>query len=246
MANIWLDSNEPEALRRLLSTGFTVTVDDLNLKGFADILWHGVTSMEQLERKQCGEFLGDLDGHMAQIRREVELGVADQLYVAVEGMPYPSGPNEVTSYQMSKDNRMMFPGKKFRYSYRRVMGWIASLESVGVPVFFVPNLSGLVELVTVLYNRAQGEREDPFSRYIKPRPTIKAWNPYVLTLMGVEGGGIGEEYGRALIARYGTPYDVFLQPAHVLADTPTIGEKRSQRVGPAAAAKLLRAIGKEE
>ena len=246
---IWLDTNEPLALQLLLEQGNTVERHPLNTLGFADILWHGLSDTQQMERKQAPELLSSLDSVEEQLHRQILLGVADKLRLVVEGMIAPSADGVVT-YQMSKDSKVMYKTRTFHRPYTSVMSWFSALEANGVEVYCVPSLEATALLVSALYHRSQKlpEEQSTFSKYIKPRPQVSAYNPFVLTLMGIENGGVGEEMGKALVARFRTPWEVFCAGQQEIADTRLIGKEdkpSTRRVGPATALKLHKAIGRE-
>ena len=241
---IYVDSNEPHDLQELIAQGLPVMRQSLNTMGFADYLWHNIDGdAEQLERKKATELMASLDAVEAQLKRQIELDVALKLDLVIEGMLGPA-PGGTAAYQMSKDSRLMYKTTTFKRPYKSVMAWFNGLSRAGIQTYWVPDIKGTANLIMALYGNSQKESHQTFSRYIKAKDHVKEYNPYVLTLMGVEGGGAGEEIAKSLIGWYKTPLTVFTAREHDLATTLLDSGKR--RVGPSKARQLLRAVGRED
>jgi hypothetical protein len=167
----------------------------------------------------------------------------------VEGTIGPH-PNGTTTYGISKDGKLLYGTGTFHRPYAAVVGWFLSLREVGVEVTILRDTEALAQWVVAEYKRDSepNSGSSTFDRYVKPRPYVKEYNPNVLTIMGVEHGGCGEELAKALVARFGTAYEVFTAGIEELATTPLIREdgdkRRPSKVGLAKAQQLLRAIGR--
>jgi hypothetical protein len=209
--------------------------------GFADYAWHCADgTMEQLERKQAGEFLSKVEAVEEQLKRQLELGVADHLSLVIEGMIAPD-PVGTVVYQMAANGSVMYKGKRFRRGYKSVVGWLARLQQAGVQVYIVPSQAATAILVAELYSLAQRE-SNIFQSYIRREVHTKEYDPYVLTIMGVHNGGAGEEIAKALVRRFHTPIDAFNSSRGEIASTELGSGKRS--VGQAKAKQLLLALGR--
>ena len=214
----------------------------LNEMGFADYMWHTWDGKaKQRERKQAGELLGKVKLVEEQLKRQIDLGVADQLGLIVEGMIGPS-PTGCIAYAMSMDDKVMYKTGNFRYPYTAIMKWFANLEDVGIPVRFTPSWKGTAMLIGALHDNDQKPTHSLFTRTIMVPPRIKEYDPYVLTVMGVHNAGFGEEMAKSALGWYQTPIALFNAPERDIADTMMDSGKR--RIGPAAAGRLVKALGR--
>ncbi len=98
--------------------------------------------------------------------------------------------------------------------------------------------------LVALYQNAQKEEHKTLRRYIKDRIYIESYNPHVLNLMSVKGGGIGEEKAKALIDRYGTFWYVINQSVEELAETLVGEEGKEKKLGVKSVQRLFKAIGR--
>lgn len=247
---IHLDRHEPPTIYDLIKQSYPVQWQGLNDMGFADAVWHDYQGeAHQLERKQAREYLSKPEEVEEQLHRQLDVGVAATTSLAIEGMigPHPTG---CVAYSSSKDGKVMYQVGTFRRPYSAVLAKLIAYQEIGITVHIVPSWQATASLICALYKRSQdAEDHTTFQRHIKVQPHIMEYNPYILTLMGVHNGGIGEELGKALIGRYGTPFEVFRSSENELANTPLIRSdgdtRRRGYVGPAKAKQLLRAIGRE-
>ena len=86
------------------------------------------------------------------------------------------------------------------------------------------------------YKSSQKEEHTTLRRYIKPRVNPKAFDPAVLTLMGIEGVQLGEVRAKALIKQFGSVWEVVNAPLSELVSV--------EGIGPGLASKLLEVIGR--
>jgi len=242
---ILVDIYEPQQVENLVAQSIPVSRQSLNTKGFADYLFFAVDGHRvQVERKQIDEILSDMDGTEEQLRRELQSGVEETILL-YEGTFEPiAGLKMATqSWRKAKEGRVMVPGHKYNISYSGVQAWFSQLDKAGITIIHTCDYVGTAMTLVALYNNSQKQEHTTLRRYIKDRIYPEPYNPYIQTLMGIKGGGMGEEKAKALIGRYGTPWYIFNQSEEDLAET-LVGKDKPKKLGILSAKKLLRAVGK--
>jgi len=238
---VLIDVFEPQQIEDLLRQCLTVSRIALNARGFADYLWHAVDNHTiQVERKQIDEILGDMDGVELQLRKEIVN--AEETLLLYEGTfePIAGTKTACRSFRKSKDGKLLVPGHKYNISYAGVQAWFSQLDKAGITIVNTIDYVATATTLVALYNNSQKEEHTTFKRYIKQKVYPKPHNPHVETLMGVTGGGVGEEIALTLIEKYGTAYYVLSQELEGLAET-MVGKKQ---FGINRARKLLTAVGR--
>lgn len=226
-----VDSHEPVQIEMLLRQSVPVTRSNINQQGMADYMWFDCSGrVVQVERKQWGEVLSDLDAVEEQLRREV--GHADRTCLLIEGVaePVPDGVRTY-AYGTGKLSKMLVPkrvyGKNHPGMMAMLMSWIWQLSDIGVPVVMTLGLEATAIAVASFYKNCQKSCHSTFTRYVKPK-TPAVLNPQVLMLMGVRG--LGEKRAQALIGQFGSVYAVVNASAADLAQVDGIGKGVAEKV----------------
>ena len=241
---IFMDNQEPVEIEALMAQSAQVIKPQpgLNSQGFADYLWFACDGHRiQVERKQIYEVLGGMDNVEEQLRRELSNEVEETILL-IEGICEPvMGLKMATqTWHKAKEKNIMVPGRIYNTSYSGYQAWKNQLDKAGITVVETFDYIATAITLVAIYQNAQKLEHKTLKRYIKDKIHIETYNPHVLTLMGISGGGIGEEIGKALIDRYGTAHYTLMQDVEGLAET-LIGEKR---FGINRARKLLRSFGR--
>jgi len=240
--SILLDIFEPVEVEYLIAQSVPVTRLSLNSKGIADYLWYAFDNHRiQVERKQINEILGGMDKVEEQLRRELSNGVEETLLL-IEGVCEPIAGLKIATqvWHKARDKNIMIPGRAYNCSYTGYQAWLSQLDKCGITIVQTFDYTATAMALVALYQNAQKAEHKTLRRYIKDKIYIETFNPHVLNLMSVEGGGIGEEKAKALIDRYGTFWYCVNQDAEDLAET-MVGNKR---LGLATARRLLKALGR--
>lgn len=211
---IYVDTFEPEDICRWIGQVTEVNRLPLHQSGQADYSWFSIDGRSiQVERKQWPELLSTgIDDVEEQLGREIPN--ADETYLLVEGIGEPS-PYGVDTYIKSENKpyyRKMF-GHGSRqhpqpFLYDRIQAWFWRLDKIGVSVVHTSSPFATSVALVSYYKQSQKVEHQTLRRYIKPKISIKVRNPHVLSLMGIEGAGIGEIKALALVERFGNLYGV--------------------------------------
>lgn len=239
---LFVDTFEPYQIWELLTQTTPVTKMSLN-PTYADYLWFAYDGHRvQVERKQIDEILSDMDGVEEQLTRELSNGIEETLLL-YEGdcEPIPGTKTATQSWKLAKGGKVMVPHHKYNVSYSGLQAWLSQLDKAGITIVHTCHYLATAAALAALYNNSQKVEHTTLRRYIKDRIITTERNPQVLTLMGIKGGGVGEEIGKALIERFGTAYYTLNQDVDALAET-MVGEKR---FGPVRAKRLLKAFGRD-
>lgn len=238
---IRMDVHEPIEVKQLLEQSVQVSVIPLNQHGFADYHWVAVDGHTiQVERKQIDEILGGLDHVEEQLTREI--GKADETILLYEGTVshYHDVRPSVRSWKLTKGGKVVAPHHTYHISYTGLQAWFYQLDKSGITVFHTFDVYHTARAIVAWYNSSQKLEHTTLKRYIKDKAYSSDRNPHILNLMNIKGGGIGEEYAKALIDRFGTFWSVVNQTVDILAET-RVGKRA---LGTSAAIKLLKAIGR--
>jgi hypothetical protein len=240
-----MDNHEPQEIKLLIEQTVPVVVPQpgLNSQGFADYFWYAVDNHRiQVERKQIDEILGGMDSVEEQLRREMDNGVEETLLL-IEGICEPIAGLKIAtqSWRRAKDKRILVPGHSYNVSYTGLQAWKSQLDKAGITIVETFDYTATAMTLVALYQNAQKEEHKTLRRYIKDRIYIESYNPHILSLMGIKGGGVGEEIAKALIDRYGTFWYCINQEVEDLAQT-LVGRKQ---LGINRARRLLRSIGRD-
>ena len=234
------DTHEPDkltaALNQSISYPYSWSWVGLNFMGLAD---YHITAADnhtaQIERKQAGELLSDLDAVEAQLGREMTR--ADETALAVEGIITPA-PGGCWTWTQSKDGKLFVRSLAYKVSYAELQAWFWQLDKCGITVLQFPNWDSFVIGLVAIYKNLQKPEHVTLRRYIKERIQPLDPNPYVMTLMGLYKADIGPETARKLLEIYDTPFEIYTRPASQLALVPDIGPKTVKNI--------WKAIGRKE
>jgi len=258
---LMMDVHEPYSIWELLTQSVEVIKPDpgLNSQGYADYLWFCYDGHRiQVERKQIDEILSGMDSVEEQLTRELSNGVEETILLIERFCePIPGNRSAVQTYtrpheglkkilrKILKHDDVLVPGHQYNVSYMGMQAWKSQLDKAGVTIVETFDWKATAHTLVALYNNSQKEEHTTLRRYIKDRIIITNRNPHILTLMGIKGGGVGEEIAKALIERFGTAHYTLLQDVDSLAETLVGEEGKQKRFGPIRAKKLLRSFGRE-
>ncbi len=213
--------------------------------------WHGVS------RKQGGEFLGSVDATEAQLLEE--MGGVDRLYLLIEGWISPDADGSAWAWRLAKGNeRIAFRDHHYRQSYKGVRAKLARLEDLGVMVVQTADETDTALALVALYEASLKPESEQrtLKRLIKEKYWLTeedaARKSFMLTLMGIQGAGVGEEVADALAGAFGTVaqlvryFDAPGMEAEMAAlplRSSLLPGARKRTIGPAAVAKLKGALG---
>lgn len=267
-----------ELLRReCRRKGYEFETTDLNSKGWGDVMWRGLAGIHSGEIKGAAEFVGDMDHCEAQLMGQIPNCDRPQLYIygrmeeAPDGGVYVHTLNNFTGQKIlnwrygenlfwerdaDAEVARLFSRRHFRRNYAGVRAKLARFSEMGVEVFEVPNLDALAAQLVAGFGIAQTEGTT-FSRLIPQKFNISETDAqrraFMLTLMGIQGAGVGEEVADA-VANWlqNLESDLSLsqlcswlhstpESEEMLEKTPLRSGKRS--IGPAAVKKLKEALG---
>lgn len=248
-------------------------VKELNPDGFGDVMFTGLDGIYSGEIKGAAEIMGSLDSTWGQLRSQMEnanrmfLAIYGRVEEAEDGNCYVlTALDEHSVYDHGVDSRISrsYNRRHFRQNYRGYRRWLSRMDQIGISVFEVPSLKALAVELMGLYLVATTE-SDSVNRLVVEKFTIKETDKprrdFMLTLMGIQSAGIGEELAEGITvwAEKNIPgfpdkrsiasllyalveYD-YDSADGALAKQPLRSGKRT--VGPAAVKKLRIALGVE-
>jgi ERCC4-type nuclease len=240
---IFRDVYEPIQIEELVNQAVPCIKANLNHElGIADYTWFAWDSHRiQVERKQIDEVLSGMDKVEELLQREMTNGVEETiLLIEGECEPVPGVRNAVQSFKKAKSRNILVPSHKYNKSYSGYQAWLYQLDKAGVTVVKTPHYIATAHTLVALYKSSQEKTHKTLQRYIKDKIVAKTDNPHVITLMGIKNGGVGEEFAKALIDRFGTVWYTLNRDPEDLAST-IVG---NQTFGMVRSKKLLRATGR--
>lgn len=246
-----IDVHESIRIEELLRQTIEVQRTALNIQGFADFMWLAADGHRvQVEHKQWDELLGAIDHTEEQLSKQLQN--TDEQWLLVEGVAIPTDVG-VDVYK-EHDTKPIFVCRRKFGSKKRPMGmladriasWFWKLDKRGITVAQASNSRMMIKMLVRMYINSTDPSSDNrmLDRYIKPLLPGAPKNPYVRTLMGVDGANIGEVKARALISYFDTPWEVFSANPAEVANVELWPSNRT--VGPAAAKALQQALGKQQ
>lgn len=238
---LFVDINEPDEIVHLLAPAVNVKKVILNIRGYADYMWLDVNrQLVQVERKQWPEMLTDVASVEHQLRRY--LPNTTELHLLVEGVAEPT-PYGIDTYKKSEGKPYYranwsfgIQGKSRPGAYAQVMAWFWQLDKCGITVHQTANLEATAYALASWYKNSQKEEHTTLNRYYKERVQIRYLNPQVMTLMGIEGAGLGQQKAELLIETFGSVIDVLTADAEDIVKLPGFGVVATK--------KLLNAVGR--
>ncbi len=249
---------EAECARRGVGFAF----EELNPGGWGDAMFVGYSGIHNIEIKQAGEFIADIDHCIEQVK--AQSGQSDFMWLFVYGEMEPA--EDGNSYSFTEKHRLKtfesgatagitkFTHRRHhRINYQGARKVLWRFREVGVQVIEVRDLAELAFELVTLYECSQNEGST-FSRLIVEKIRISETDParaaFMKTLMGIQGAGIGEEVADAIadgMARREFYWNLSelmaaLRTADSMMDKwPLRSGKRT--IGPAAVVKLRTALG---
>ena len=230
-----VDVFETDIIYNLLKQSIEVIRLNLVPLGMPDYVWFTYDGRRiGVERKTWGEILSDLDHVEEQLRREMT--TVDQMFLLIEGIA-ESTQWGVDTYVKSSDK----PYYRLQHSYgapkhpqpglyHRIQSWLWQLDTCGISNYRTTNSYDTASALVAWHNAALKEQHTTFNRYIKPRINPKAYDPAVLTLMGIAGVELGEVRAKALLAYFGDVWSVLNAPLSSLVEVEGIGPKLARQL----------------
>lgn len=252
---------EAECARRGVGFAF----EELNPGGWGDAMWVGANGIHNVEIKQAGEILSDIDHLINQIRNQS--ASSDYLWLFVYGEMEPAEDgnsyslkttNELRTWTRGQDSGLtrMFSRRHHRVNYAGHRKILWRMREVGVQVIEVRDLPELAFELCTLYECSQNEGST-FSRLIVEKIRTSAYPPekeaFIKTLMGLQPKWGGDEIMAEAVANWLDDHYAPLSlkglfwaleveaPVQPLSGQPLRSGKRT--IGPAAVAKLRTALG---
>jgi len=218
---ILVDTFEPTELENLLKQIADVIKTPLNQNNQADYVFRAIDGhLIQIERKQCGELLGNLNHAEKQLMKY--LPNADETLLLVEGGAF--APAETGTLVFNIKGRQCYADGVYQgVKYAQLIAWFYQIDKCGVTVYQTGGLEASAVAIGAIYSNSQKEEHTTLRRYIKEKITPLVPDPYVATLMGLQGVDLGEVRAKALIKHFETPFFVFMASEEELCEVPGIG-----------------------
>lgn len=255
-----IDTHEGLDLVALLKQLVPVTRDRLNDAGYADFLWaDALGRLTTLEGKQAGELLASIDSVEEQLGRQIRAGKAHFYGLIIRGVALPHKDGiAVYQWQATKAGKpIAVESRVIRQSYKGYRAWLHRLGRMGVEVYEVPDTASMAIQLAAMYLSGQEEEHSTLQRHIVPRIQVMQPQDAVVSLMALQGAGIGEELALSLVgrrvdvstgeityAKYGSLWELFHADPADVAGTSLRSGKRT--VGPAVTRKLFAALGRAD
>lgn len=237
---ILVDEHEQDELVPLLKqwSDANVIQTGLNTAGLADIVWHDKDSkMEQIERKKWNQLVSDgIEKCEYQLNKHLATGAKTIFVVEGLAIPYAKGILIYEERNSKAGNHVWTISGSHQTNYQMFENWFVSLERQGVLVWKTPNVDVTVAAIVELVKTANKQSLNTLNRHLKLKSPFKA-NPYVMTLTGIDKGGIGVTLAEALINHYKNPWAVFnASPQDIANNIPGMGVVKARQ--------LLQALGR--
>lgn len=224
---ILVDVYEPTELELLLRQTTDVVKTPLNQNNQADYVFRAIDGhLIQIERKQCGELLGNLSHAEKQLMNY--LPNADETILLIEGGAF--APAEDGTLVFNIKGRQCYADGVYRVRYTQLIAWFYQLDKCGVTVYQTSGLEASAMAIGAIYSNSQKEEHTTLRRYIKEKITPLVPNPYIVTLMGLQGVNLGEVKATALIKHFETPFYVFMASEEELAEVKGIGKGIARKI----------------
>ena len=259
-----VDDHEPEAISLYLGQMVPTTRMLLNLPAQPPRPDYGFFNCEGkyvgVSRKQAGEFIGGIDATEAQLL--VEMQACDYMVLLIEGYFSCATDGTCIVWEFKGDKvyrsappwtygHLDYTRHNLRQSYKGVWQKLARLQDLGIMVLHTMDMHSTAVALVALYNEQQRpEAESTTLRRLLPEKyrvdeADQGKHDLALSLMGLTGAKLGPELALGLADRFGSLYEIVTMyeggADKEIAGTVLRGGKRT--VGPAATAKLRRALG---
>lgn len=191
-----------EEVKQSISVSETI----LARTGLLDSFWtghdgHSIT----LERKEVHDFAHRVNDLELQLKRAIQkVGDTGEVLLLIEGIMEPVNGSTVL-YRAKKDGSLFFRERVINRPYSYYMGFLWALDKLGVSTFWTASPKGTAAALVEFVKASNRPEFTTFRRYIKKKPAIPNLDPQVERLMGL---GLGATRAQALIAQFGTVWDV--------------------------------------
>jgi hypothetical protein len=240
---ILLDTHEPPEMMRLLSQAATVVREDLNINGYADVMWSdAVGAIRHWETEQISTLLADLDLMEEKLNKYKHEG--DELTLGVIGVPFPTA-GGVETYEVFHNPATSRPTFKKTYTHGRKglyslwEHWKWSVSHDGIEIVERPNMVLLVQAIVAAYQQSMKKEHQTLHRYVRVHQPSFQGSIHVdnlIRMRSVRPPGIGVVRAQALIKRFKTLYGVM---AATQADLAAV-------IGQAGAETFMETVGRTE
>ena len=228
------DVHEPvDKFLKYCSPAIPCKSEILNERLFADYKWNDLTGrVTQVERKQWGEVLANVDAVEDQLRRHKKNQPEARLLFLIEGMVSEDS-SGVYILNPAKGNNIWVKGYRSGTRLSRIYSWLYNASEY-VEIFQTFSYEMTCQFLVQAYNQDQKEEHEhkTFNRYYK-KITFHP-NPQVLALIGM-APGLGEVKAEALIDKFTTVWNVLSASPEELMQVSGIGKGMAhtllQRIG---------------
>lgn len=185
-------------------------VKELNPKGFGDVMWTGLDGIYSGEIKGASEILGSLDHAWGQLQRQMPQ--CDRAFLSIYGRIEPSEDGNCYVFTLSGNHTVwvrdsdaqvehVYRRRYHRQNYKGYRRWLARRDQIGISIFESPDLESLAVQLVSQYVVATTE-SDSLNRLVTEKFILseqdQARRDFMLTLMGIQNAGIGEEVADAI------------------------------------------------
>jgi ERCC4-type nuclease len=218
-----VDVHEPKEIVERLNYSLSTTVTSLEGAGYCDYLWwaadgHPIT----VERKSVQDFSNRIDALEIQLKKAIkQVGDKGEVVFLLEGvMDYADG--SAILYQRKRDGSVFYRTRFASRPYKYFQGFIYRIQKLGVDYYSTASIKGTVAALVEFVKASQQESYTTFSRYIRTRNKVKDLDEQVQILYEM---GVGVTKAEALIARFGTVWNVINASEKELLEVNGIGKK---------------------
>lgn len=242
-------------------------IKDLNSQGYGDCMFVGLDGVYSAEIKKAGEYIGDVDHCIKQLKGQIPNADFANVFIYGEMESSPDGKSYSLDFRQEHLDWERHPDSQISRSYRRRyhnVNWQAQRKILwrfrqeGIQVIETRNLEELAFEMCNWYECANTVGTT-FTRLIPEKFNIRESDKqradFMLTLMGIQGAGIGEEIADAIASWM--EVNVPLTLAELINALPQVGDTltsqplrssllpgaRKRTIGPAAVVKLKKALG---
>ena len=209
-------------------------VSSLNAQGYADYLWTDIDGKQvQVERKQWGEVIGDLESVENQLRNHLTSRPECKLLFLLEGMVIGTSTGTATVRSTNKNNIFVI-GRETTIRLTQLYSWLYQISNF-IAIYQTSTYYETCLALTSFYKGDQKTEHTTFTRHFKP--INYHYDPRVVQLMGLLPG-IGEVKAEALINKFITVWNVVSAMPKELEQVDGIGKTLS--------VKILRQIGRTD
>jgi ERCC4-type nuclease len=232
-----VDVHEPLDLINLVGQSVPLEVRSINSEGWADYIWETYDGVNQLERKTWADMLASVSSIEQQLQRQIAAHPESKLMLLVEGIAVPAvdmmGGTAIATRTKAKPN--IFYSKRQSYvSLQAMYAWLYQVSKY-MEVYCTPDIEATAKAIVAFYTSDLKGEHKTLHRHIKEVQFHP--NPQVTSLMGLIHG-LGPIKGEALIATFGTVWNVVSASPQELA--------KVHGVGPNEARKWLQRLGRPD